>query len=206
MYARVTTAPASPEQADAGIRAFREQGIPAFQRQPGFKGAFLLGDRPNGKAIAVSLWETEENAGAVTQAVADVAAQVTRDLKLAEPPKAEIYEVVFETPAQGAASGAPAAAARVITTQMPPEQVEPGLRAMREQGIPDTVYNQPGFRGAYFLLNRAAGKVLNISLWETQDALRATEAQAARVGPETARQYGVSTSLQYETYEVAAQT
>ena len=59
MYARATTHRASPEQVQEAIVHYQD-GIPSFSEIAGNRGAFLLVDRSAGKAISVTLWESEE--------------------------------------------------------------------------------------------------------------------------------------------------
>ena len=59
MYARATTHRASPEPVDEAIVHY-EEGIPSLREIAGNRGAFLLVDRSAGRAIGVTLWESEE--------------------------------------------------------------------------------------------------------------------------------------------------
>jgi heme-degrading monooxygenase HmoA len=59
VYARATTLRASPEHAEEAIVHYQD-GIPSFREIAGNRGAFLLVDRSAGKAISVTLWESEE--------------------------------------------------------------------------------------------------------------------------------------------------
>jgi heme-degrading monooxygenase HmoA len=59
VYARATTHRASPEHVDEAIVHYQD-GIPSFSEIAGNRGAFLLVDRSAGKAISVTLWESEE--------------------------------------------------------------------------------------------------------------------------------------------------
>jgi heme-degrading monooxygenase HmoA len=93
--------------------------------------------------------------------------------------------------------------ARVGTGPVRPDQIDAAIHILRDLVYPVSK-EQPGFRGAYFLVERAAGKVLSISLWETEDDLRASEAggylreQAAKIAPLLGTPHIV------EHYEVAA--
>ena len=42
------------------MRNVQEQALPLLQHQDGFKGFIVLADRQSGKAIGVSLWESEQ--------------------------------------------------------------------------------------------------------------------------------------------------
>jgi heme-degrading monooxygenase HmoA len=64
--------------------------------------------------------------------------------------------------------------ARVGTGPVRPDQIDDAIRIVRESIYPVSK-EQPGFRGAYFLVDRAAGRIISISLWETEADLRAGE-------------------------------
>ena len=59
MYARATTLRASPEDVQEQIDHYQE-GIQSVREISGNRGAFLLVDRSAGKAISVTLWESDE--------------------------------------------------------------------------------------------------------------------------------------------------
>ena len=63
MYARVTTFRGSPgaseEALEQGLRMLKEQVVPAAQAVSGYKGVVAVGDRATGKAITLTLWESE---------------------------------------------------------------------------------------------------------------------------------------------------
>ncbi len=61
MYARVTFTETLPEWRDKGVALYRDSVVPAAQRQQGYKGALLLNDFETGKAISITLWETEDD-------------------------------------------------------------------------------------------------------------------------------------------------
>ena len=59
MYARATTLRASPDDVQEQIDHYQE-GIQSVREISGNRGAFLLVDRSAGKAISVTLWESDE--------------------------------------------------------------------------------------------------------------------------------------------------
>jgi heme-degrading monooxygenase HmoA len=59
MYARVVSLSIQPEMMDEAIRIFREDINPVAKEQKGLTGGSLLTDKETGKAISISLWETE---------------------------------------------------------------------------------------------------------------------------------------------------
>jgi len=68
MYARVTTAQVQPGKMDEAISMMRDSTYPANRNQEGFKSAILLTNPKTGKALSITLWETE--VGAMGQAAA----------------------------------------------------------------------------------------------------------------------------------------
>jgi heme-degrading monooxygenase HmoA len=75
--------------------------------------------------------------------------------------------------------------ARVITGQTTPEGFDGVARFAQEQ-LPG-IRAQPGFRGFYLLTDRDTGNLVTISLWDTQEGIRAIEAHAAQVNSEAAK-------------------
>ena len=59
MYARATTLRASPDDVQEQIDHYQE-GIQSVREISGNRGAFLLVDRSAGKAISVTLWESDD--------------------------------------------------------------------------------------------------------------------------------------------------
>ena len=87
MFARVSTYQGSPDRTDEGIRLARESILPRLHQLDGYQGAYYLVDRRGGKAVSITLWESEgamraseeaadqfrsESAGAVSATVESV--------------------------------------------------------------------------------------------------------------------------------------
>jgi heme-degrading monooxygenase HmoA len=66
--------------------------------------------------------------------------------------------------------------ARVISAQVAAGRLDGAIAAARQQ-LP-AARQQPGFKGFYLLADRKTGKLMTISLWETQEHLQAVEARA----------------------------
>lgn len=64
MYVSMTTLTFHADQADEGIRVFRESVVPAAKAQKGFRGAYLLADRPAGRCVVLTFWDDEAAAAA----------------------------------------------------------------------------------------------------------------------------------------------
>jgi len=97
MFARVSTIQGKPEQVDGGIRHYREQLLPEVRRMAGFKGAYLLVDRKNGKSVGITLWDTEKDLQASVTAANRLRAQAAQIAAAPKPPIVEIYEVAVQS-------------------------------------------------------------------------------------------------------------
>jgi len=60
MHARVTIFKGSGERFDEATANAREVILPALRELDGFAGALILADRPTGRSLAITLWETED--------------------------------------------------------------------------------------------------------------------------------------------------
>jgi heme-degrading monooxygenase HmoA len=94
MFARATRLEGAADRLDDAIREFREQTLPAAESQPGFGGGMLLADRSSGAAMALTLWETEENMRDSEQFASQQRGQVASTVGASGEPRVERYEVV----------------------------------------------------------------------------------------------------------------
>ena len=93
--------------------------------------------------------------------------------------------------------------ARVSTFQGPPDRTADGIRVAREQILP-AARLQDGFVGIYLLFDRESGRSLSITLWETEEDMKASEDAALRARTESAEAAG-EIIVGVERYEVALQ-
>jgi heme-degrading monooxygenase HmoA len=64
--------------------------------------------------------------------------------------------------------------ARLVTIQIPPDRLDGGLAQSRP--VVAEVLKMDGCKGHYLLADCKAGKVVSLTLWESEDKLRASEA------------------------------
>jgi heme-degrading monooxygenase HmoA len=64
--------------------------------------------------------------------------------------------------------------ARILRMQVRPERIDEAARLFAEDVAPGC-RAQPGYRGAYFLVDRKLGECVPITLWETEAEMLATE-------------------------------
>ena len=90
--------------------------------------------------------------------------------------------------------------ARVSTFEGSPDLIDEMLRQVREQVLPQAK-QMDGFRGLIALGDRQSGKTLGITIWESEEAMRASEEAANRLRSESA-EAGGQTIASVERYEV----
>jgi heme-degrading monooxygenase HmoA len=91
--------------------------------------------------------------------------------------------------------------ARVFTYQGSPQQIDEGLDHARQNILP-RVRAVDGFEGVYYLVDRQSGRALSITLWESEETMRASEEEANRLRGESAEAAGARVEG-VERYEVA---
>lgn len=93
--------------------------------------------------------------------------------------------------------------ARVRTTSGVPEKVDDGIRHFRETVVA-SYRNVAGLKGAYLLVNRKSGKVVDITLWDTEANMHATSGTSERLRA-AGTQVVSGTTPSPEEYEVVVQ-
>ena len=90
--------------------------------------------------------------------------------------------------------------ARVSTLEGSPDQIDEGLRYLREELLP-TGKDDPGFKGQIALADRNSGKTLSITLWESEVEMGATEQDANQLRSAWSESSGQQIAS-VESYEV----
>ena len=97
MLARVSTLHGKEAQIEQGIQQFRRQTIPEARGMQGFKGAYLLVDRKSGKAVSITLWDSERDLQVGSASTDQVRKQATRAIETITLPTVEVFEVAAES-------------------------------------------------------------------------------------------------------------
>ena len=90
---------------DEGVRITRDSVLPVARQQKGFEGFVLLADRPQGRGVSISCWESlkdlqaNETSGYLREQLGKITPLMT------EPPVKEIYEIVVQVQSAGTAAG-----------------------------------------------------------------------------------------------------
>jgi quinol monooxygenase YgiN len=96
MYARVISAQVDPKQLERLVEIVRDDSLRGSREHRGFRGAYGLVDRSNGRGMLITLWETAEDLEDVEASgyLAHALSQVMGYLH--GPAVRETYEVAFE--------------------------------------------------------------------------------------------------------------
>jgi heme-degrading monooxygenase HmoA len=94
--------------------------------------------------------------------------------------------------------------ARVANIRFSPEIRAEVVRVAR--GLLPVLRAQPGFNGLQVLTDPNAGEGIIISLWETEDAARASEASSSYIGQMSMMSSFLYGPLVSKTYEVSVTT
>jgi len=96
MFARLTIVQTKSDKFDDALKIYEESVIPTFKSQKGYRGAYLLTDRKTGKGVAISLWDSEDDAIANEQS-GYYQEQLSKFKEVfAAPPVREGYEVSLQ--------------------------------------------------------------------------------------------------------------
>jgi heme-degrading monooxygenase HmoA len=90
--------------------------------------------------------------------------------------------------------------ARVSTFQGEPGRADENIQIMMDRALP-AARQLAGFRGVLGLADRASGKSVAVTLWESEEAMRDSETAADRIREDSA-QAGGEQIVSVERYEV----
>src|SRR3712207_2459989 len=90
--------------------------------------------------------------------------------------------------------------ARLTTLEAAPDRMDDATREVQEQVLPQ-LQQLDGFKGFIALRDRESGRLRGVALWESEEALRATDEAAARIRGGVAEATG-ATVASVENYEV----
>ena len=95
--------------------------------------------------------------------------------------------------------------ARVTTLQLDPSKIDDAVAGLEQNDIP-VFKGLDGFKGFSLMVDRSSGKVIGLSYWESEEALKASEDAGKEARARAAETGGASAEPQVERYEVALDT
>ncbi|CAN5642295.1 hypothetical protein BH20ACT21_BH20ACT21_26250 [soil metagenome] len=88
----------------------------------------------------------------------------------------------------------------MTSTSASAEQAEDPTRVLQERVLP-AARQLPGFKGVLSLMDRQTGKLLSVTLWESEQAMRDSEEASNRIRQDAVKAMGAGTPT-VERYEV----
>ena len=162
----------APERADEMVIAFEEGDyLDRLAESPGFDSYLLAADRGRGKITAMSFWQTAEDLAA-----SDGIAEAARALRIAairptRRPIVDRYEVVLERDLERFQGHLRLSR----MADLAPAALEAMIGAFEGSDYIDQLASLPGFSGYLLAADHEHGKLTAMSLWESQDAMRASD-------------------------------
>jgi heme-degrading monooxygenase HmoA len=92
---------------------------------------------------------------------------------------------------------------RVTRIENSPDRVEQGIATYKEQVVPQA-RTMAGFAGAILLVDRSSGAAASVTFWESEDAMRASEARADTIRTQTV-QTGGGRLVEVDRFELVMQ-
>jgi hypothetical protein len=192
MYARVASFEGrDPSLTDELIARVRQQGPSTV---PDARGFLSLFDRDRGTALGVTFFDSEQAVRDSEQAFEGMAQHFPSEMR-GRRTSVETYEVTIQEGGEGAN------AARVSSLEGSPDRIDESVSKAQADILP-RARQVPGWKGAIGLADRRSGRIKLITLWESADALRASEEQANQLRQEAA-DAGGQRIAGVDRYEVA---
>jgi hypothetical protein len=178
MYARV----AAFENVDTGgfddmIESIEERAR-SGDALPEAKRVLILLDRAGARSLGITFFKTEEAIQQAEQVFERMGDEIPEE-KRGKRTSVEVFEVAIKEIADGAR------AARVSTLQGAPEGIDEGIAFIKEQIVP-VAGDISGWRGIVALVDRTTGSTKTITLWDSVEALAASEDRADELRSEAA--------------------
>lgn len=81
------------------------------------------------------------------------------------------------------------------------DNVDTGAKVFTDEVLP-LARTIPGFKGALAMADRSTGDLVSYTLWETEDAMRASEEQANQIRGEALQKIGALGPPDVQRYEI----
>ena len=185
MHARSTTVRARLESIDDGIAQIRDVVMPALMDMQGCIGLSLIVDRGTGRCIATSAWDSEESMRASESRVQSV----RNDAATAFGGTVEAVEEWQIGALHRAHQASEGACVRCTWLQADPATVDSALDAFRTSILP-AVEAVDGFCSASMFIDRATGRAVAATAWDSHDAMARSRDQMNQVRSSVAGQLG----------------
>jgi hypothetical protein len=165
MWARSTTIHAQTSSIDDGIAHVRDTVMPALEGLDGFIGMSLLVDRPSGRCIATSAWETEDAMRASVESIRPIRDRAIEMFS----GSAEVEEWEIAVMHRDHRSGE-GACVRATWVKVNPDHTDQGIDFYKTTILP-ALEGLEGFCSASLMVDRASGRGVACATFDGFDAL-----------------------------------
>ena len=161
---------------------------------PDALGMYMLVDRAAGAMLGIGIFESEDAIRAAEPIFERMGDEVPEEIR-GKRISVDVFEIAIHEVAEGAT------AARISTFAGDPAKVEEGLRHAVQDVLPDA-RGIDGWKGIVMMIDRLTGSEKTITLWESREALDASEAAADELRTRAAEEAG-QRIVSVERFEVA---
>ena len=91
--------------------------------------------------------------------------------------------------------------ARHVTVHGSPDRVDQAVQSVKEHVLP-VLQGCTGFKGQLLLIDRGKGEAIGISLWDTEENMKASEEKVAATRQQTADKVEASGAPEVALYEL----
>ncbi|WP_249645017.1 hypothetical protein [Nocardia sputi] len=176
MYARSSTIAAQPSSIDDGIAYLRDEVMPNLPEIQGWVGLSLMADRSTGRCVATTSWEAEEALHASRGRVQQLRDGLARRLG-GRVERVEEWEIAVMHRDHPAGDNA---CARCSWVQVDPGRLDQLADTFKMEVLPQTEMLD-GFCSASLFLDRASGRAVGATVWETREAMEGSREQTNRI-------------------------
>jgi heme-degrading monooxygenase HmoA len=184
VYARSTTIQARPSDIDQGIAYVRDEVMPALHAMGGCVGLSLLVDRESGRCIATSAWDTEEAMASSTEQAAPLRERA-REIFGGEV-TVDQWEIAAVHRDHHTTDGA---CVRATWMKVPRDQIDRAIAFYRSEVLP-ALEDLEGFCSASLMINRATGRAVSSTTFDSYAAMDANREQATELRNARTRELG----------------
>jgi heme-degrading monooxygenase HmoA len=177
MLARATTIEGDPGQIDEAADWIQQTLVPMGQDHPGSRGVLMVADRATGRSTTLTFWASHEALRVSEERARRLRVDGTTAFD-AQVVDVNRFEVVVDERITGAAEHP--GFARMTTMGGDPARVDDAVVLVREK-IRPIALEMEGNRGLLSLVDRANGTGVTLTFWDTEAAMRATEATADEI-------------------------
>src|SRR5580704_16218290 len=166
MYTRILTFTGAKD-IDGGVSYLRDTALPILRSQVGFRGVTASADRSGGVFGILSVWESEAARASSESALGKTRQSATEIVggQLAVENFEEVASVVSRPPAPGCHL-------IVGRVSMDPASVDDNVTFFKTEAAPQ-ISAQPGFCALRNMIDRATGRGIVGTVWESREALDA---------------------------------